>query len=199
MQFDFIEIGTSDFDTLMQNCDDDKIGMSIEPIKEYLNLLPNKKNVIKVNCAISDKNSTVDLFYLEIKDIEEHNLPHWIRGCNSIITPHISTQKILKERNLEHLCKTKKCESITWDTLVDRYDIVSVDFLKIDTEGHDCQIIRNIINSKTNVRPKKILFENNILTDSNYFLETLIILQNNKYKILQSHNEDVIVERNDSY
>ena len=34
--YDFIEIGTSDFDTLIESSDDNVVGLSIEPIKYYL-------------------------------------------------------------------------------------------------------------------------------------------------------------------
>lgn len=43
MDLDFIEIGTSNFDTLIQTCSDDAFGISIEPLNFYLNDLPNKK------------------------------------------------------------------------------------------------------------------------------------------------------------
>ena len=53
MKYDFIEIGTSDFDTLLETTIN-KIGISIEPLKYYLDNLPNNDKVIKVNCAIED-------------------------------------------------------------------------------------------------------------------------------------------------
>ena len=34
--FDFLEIGTSDFDTEIEKSDNTRVGMSIEPIKYYL-------------------------------------------------------------------------------------------------------------------------------------------------------------------
>jgi hypothetical protein len=45
--YDFIEIGTSDFDTLIETSDDKTVGLSIEPIKYYLDRLPERKNVKK--------------------------------------------------------------------------------------------------------------------------------------------------------
>jgi hypothetical protein len=41
MFFDFVEIGTSDFDTLIQKAGDTDIGISIDPIDEYLERLPS--------------------------------------------------------------------------------------------------------------------------------------------------------------
>jgi hypothetical protein len=47
--YDFIEIGTYD----------------LEPIKFYLDRLPNKKNVTKVNAAISEYNGFIDIYHIE--------------------------------------------------------------------------------------------------------------------------------------
>jgi FkbM family methyltransferase len=195
MKFDFIEIGTSNFETLIEICDNSSIGISIEPIKEYLDMLPNKENVIKLQCGISDINSTVDLYHVELSDINKYGLPDWVRGCNSIINPHPSTKYILKELNLEHLMKKVTCEVITWDTLVKKFNIECVDFLKIDTEGHDCYIIKNIINSNSQVLPKTIQFENNILTNSELFKSTLEILNKNGYRVLDESRENVFAEK----
>jgi hypothetical protein len=90
--------------------------------------------------------------------------------------------------------KKSVCEVITWDTLINRFNIESVKYLKIDTEGHDCSILRNIVQSKTNVRPQKVLFENNVLTDSSFFQSTLEILRQNGYNIIESSGENVIIE-----
>lgn len=195
MKFDFIEIGTSDFNTLIENCEENEIGMSIEPLQEYLDSLPNKKNVIKVNCAISDVNKTVDVYYVDSNDIIMYGLPGWLKGCNSINNPHPSTEDVLKERNLSHLSRKRSCTAITWDTLVERYNIESVKLLKIDTEGHDCYILKNIIESKTEVRPDKIIFENNILTNRDLYNSTLDIMSKNGYAIIESYGEDAIVEK----
>ena len=45
IDYDFIEIGTSDFQTLIEEASDEAIGLSVEPISYYLNKLPNPKNV----------------------------------------------------------------------------------------------------------------------------------------------------------
>ena len=88
MKCDFIEIGTSDFDTEIQICDDNAIGLTIEPIKFYLDRLPNKKNVIKINSAISNYNGFTDVYYVNDDMINKFNLPSYIKGQNSIGSPH---------------------------------------------------------------------------------------------------------------
>ena len=88
IDLDFLEIGTSDVDTLIQECDDNTVGISVEPIKYYIDKLPNKKNVIKVNSAITGdnvpKNTKIKIFYIPFDIIINENLPIYLRGCNSI-------------------------------------------------------------------------------------------------------------------
>jgi hypothetical protein len=46
--YDFLEIGTSAFHTLLQLVADHQKGISVEPLKDYLNFLPSPPNVHKV-------------------------------------------------------------------------------------------------------------------------------------------------------
>ena len=192
MIYDFIEIGTSDFDTLIEDSSG-KIGLTIEPLPFYLNNLPNSPTVIKVNCAITDHDGQIDIFYLEPTDIENYDLPGWLRGCNSINEPHPSTMIELRNRGIEHLMKSHTCECLSWKTLVNRYDIESIELLKIDTEGHDCVIINSILNDKS-VLPRKIHFEANILTDSEVINDTLEKLNDSGYKVTMKTENEIIVE-----
>ena len=51
---DFVEIGTSNFDTITQLVDEEEelVGFSVEPMREYLDSLPVRKGVRKVHAAI---------------------------------------------------------------------------------------------------------------------------------------------------
>jgi hypothetical protein len=89
--------------------------------------------------------------------------------------------------------RSHTCECLSWETLVNRYNIESVNLLKIDTEGHDCEIINSILNNKI-VLPKKIHFEANILTDSEIIRKTLRRLIESGYKVSMKTDTDIIVE-----
>ena len=67
MKYDFIEIGTSDFDTLIQSSNTTTKGISIEPLKFYLDNLPNNDNIIKSNYAVSNFNGKIDIYYVPPK------------------------------------------------------------------------------------------------------------------------------------
>lgn len=57
-RYDFIEIGTADFDTLIETADNTVRGLTIEPLNYYLKRLPCRKNIIKINAAISNYDNT---------------------------------------------------------------------------------------------------------------------------------------------
>jgi hypothetical protein len=193
MNYNFIEIGTSDFNTILQQ-NNPGIGLSIEPLKIYLDNLPDKEGVTKVNCAISDIDGFVDVYWIDPEDINKHNLPNWLRGCNSIISPHPTAYAELSVRNLLHIYKKTFCESICWDTLISRYNIESIDHLKIDTEGHDCIILQSILKSKLGILPTTIFFENNILTNSKLAENTLKKLMDVGYEIINKTPDDIHIK-----
>lgn len=193
MHFDFIEIGTSDFNTMLER-ENPGIGLSVEPLKIYLDALPNKESVIKVNCAISDFDGDVTVYWIDPQDIKSHNLPDWLRGCNSIIKPHPTAVIELSLRGLSNIYKSSVCEAITWETLVNRYDVTSIDELKIDTEGHDCVILKSILNSKIKILPKTIFFENNVLTSFESTQQILNSLMDAGYELINKTPDDIYVK-----
>jgi len=84
MHYTFVEIGTSDFDTMLQTCTPEDRGLSVDPIQFYLDRLPNLPNVTKVLAAVSDKDGTASVFFVPLDAIEKHGLPDWVRGSNAI-------------------------------------------------------------------------------------------------------------------
>jgi autotransporter strand-loop-strand O-heptosyltransferase len=143
--YDFIEIGTSDFDTLIGESDDNVVGLSIEPIKYYLDRLPNRKNIKKLPIAVSDKDGFIEIYYIPDEKIIEHNLKWWVRGSNSIGKPHPFTVKEYGEEFYNSVVEIEKVPTLSWTTLVDREEIGSIGYLKIDTEGYDHVILNDYI------------------------------------------------------
>lgn len=157
--YDFIEIGTSNFDTLIEHANDTTVGLSIEPIKHYLEQLPNRAQVNKLNMAISDKNGSLDIYYIPEDIIKQHELPDYLKGCNRLNEYHPLHQPY------KHLCVRDNVEVISITELFFREKIRQVQLLKIDTEGHDCIILQNLYSHLKNVPseyyPRKIVFETN--------------------------------------
>jgi FkbM family methyltransferase len=195
MKYDFIEIGTSDFETELQKSDDETFGISIEPIKYYLDRLPNKKNILKVNAAVSNRTGTVEVFYIPEETIKKFGLPDYVKGQNSIGSPHPETLK------WDHLGVTinditsETVEVLNFETIVKNYNVDSIGFLKIDTEGHDCVIVNDYIDfclANTNLIADKIMFESNILTNSNIIYNTIKRCIELGYKLITTGENTVL-------
>lgn len=188
MDYDFIEIGTSDFDTLIELANDSTIGLSIEPIVEYLNRLPNKAKVKKINAAISidGTDSPVDIFYVDPLLVDEFY--PYIRGCNRVGSCHpLLLENSIINQNKEKYIKRTSVNQITFKELYKQYDIRNVNTLKIDTEGFDCAILNlllDYLNENTQGDyPNEIIFETNFLTDKSVILQTIERFINVGYNI----------------
>ena len=149
--YDFVEIGTSDWDTLIEKADDSKIGVSIEPFQIYLDKLPDRKNVTKICAAISDEEGEVDIHYIPQENIEKYRLPSWVKGTPRLYERHPFVLKLLaneaEDNPLEKAIdpdniyakmtiKVRRLKSI-----IDQFNIKFIKILKIDTEGMDGRIL----------------------------------------------------------
>ena len=152
IDYDFIEIGTSDYDTLIQTCSKEQYGISVEPIKYYLDKLPNKPNVIKVNKAVSDVAGSGFMTYIPKSDLPKDK--YWLKGCNML--------------NSEHPCQTGyekikiNVDIITFADLCIQNNVRKIKYLKVDTEGFDLPIIKSMIeycDENPISFPDKIMFE----------------------------------------
>lgn len=152
-----VEIGTSDFRTAAGIRD----GLFIEPVKHYFDRLPKCR---KEKVAISNYEGEVEIYYMDPDDIEKLKLPKWLRGCNMIGQPHPTMVDILqREYGTTDPIKKETVKVVRIKTLLDKYNIKKINFLKIDTEGHDCVILNDFFDT-VNFLPIKIAFENNILS-----------------------------------
>jgi FkbM family methyltransferase len=197
MKFDYIEIGTSNFDTMCQE-HPNLVGISIEPVDVYLKSLPSHDSLIRINCAISNFKGHGEVFYVHPEDIDKYELPQWLKGCNSFNSIHPSTKIELDKRDLIHLAQFKYVEVLTWKDLVERYDITQVNYLKIDTEGHDLIIINFILDlmeKEPTILPEQIFFESNILIDANELKTILERLTNFGYEMIFSNSENTLVRK----
>ena len=172
MIYDFIEIGTADFDTEIQN-HNGRNGLSVDIIQEYLDNLPNIDNVKKICCGISNVSSEVDAFKPNFPEY----FPGWLRGCVSIFKPHKHVIEYCNNNGVDYnkYMTVRKVKIISVVEFIKNNNITGVTFLKIDTEGHDCVILNawlDCCNENPVLLPKHILYESKDLTDS-YELEMM--------------------------
>ena len=169
MHLDYVDIGTSDFDIGSGTIEYNKTYLLVEPVEYYLNNIPNTSNVFKANYAISDAEGVIDVYYVEESNIQKYNLPYWVRGCNKVNTKHPTVVKLLEDIGIsEDIFTCKKVKCITFNTLRQIYNITYINKLKIDTEGHDHIVLKEVANC---------LFQSSICID-NIMLEYLPVFGN---------------------
>jgi hypothetical protein len=163
MKFDFVDIGTCDFNTSADEVlKDEKVKvLLIEPLKFYLDRLRVHDNILKSNIAIGDKPDIVTVYYMEEQTIVEHNLPDWLKGCSTVGRPHWLAIDNLNQKGLSHnLVKKQEINMITFIDLCKIYDIQSIEKLTIDTEGHDHLILPDVYTKvMSGLDIKTIIFE----------------------------------------
>lgn len=194
--YDFIEIGTSDFDTLIQQ-ETNKNGLSIEPIKYYLNRLPNKENVKKINIAISDKNGECNVYYIPSEEIHKYGFPEWVRGCNSINSYHktVVNECLIRNINPNSVIKYDTIPVKTLITLLKEYNVNGIYTLKIDTEGHDCVILKKFYEELDDNKylPHNIIFESNVLTNSIDVDNIIQLFQIKGYDLVSRNHDTTLI------
>jgi len=143
VHYDYIEIGTSDFDTICQSSEPGAVGISMEPVAAYLHNLPDKLGNIKIEAALVPKHqASQSIYWLPARAILEYGLPKWLRGCNTLGAPHRSVIEYLKAHGLsESLLDSRHCKCMTPSELVEQYQPGSIGVLKLDTEGMDSILV----------------------------------------------------------
>lgn len=194
MKYDFIEIGTSSFDTLIETASDTTVGISIEPVKHYIDRLPNKPHVKKLQIAVSrtDNLGVLDVYYIPEDVITAHNLPGWLCGCNAVGQYHFQHVKL----GLTHLVVQETVAVLPIALVFEQNNVTELDYLKIDTEGSDCAIMLNLFKflktQPTTRYPKRILFESNELSvpaEVEYVKAEFISL---RYRVIQAGYDTIL-------
>jgi FkbM family methyltransferase len=145
----FIEIGTSDFDTLEPLASNGWSGIFVEPVKELLDNIPKHDNCIYENVAIANYIGTTQIRFYDPEWAED-----WVRGVGTIVD---------RDRNvLNSNTQWKEYERFsdvkvtTLDKLLDKYNVTEIDYLKIDVEGNELIILEDY---SWKIKPKLIKFE----------------------------------------
>jgi hypothetical protein len=143
MIYDHVDIGTCDFDVADGVFSTDKNYLLVEPMEEYLNKLPSGPNIQKENSACSDKDTSLDIFYVPEEKITLLNLPMWMKGCSKIGEAHKVVIDYLNNFNIDlSIIESKKVNVISFNNLISKYKVDYIKNLKIDTEGHDHIILK---------------------------------------------------------
>lgn len=162
---DYIEIGTSNFDTAAQAAHTINMenphgrlisGISIEAIDSYLKQLPKSDSNILVNAAITidqiSKNETAvsTIYYLLESTIEKLNGFTWLKGCSMVGQVHQGILAFLYRHDLPvELIRRTPVPQMSIDILLRtvmldaNYDRIGL--LKLDVEGMDQHLVHQTL------------------------------------------------------
>ncbi|MDP3200381.1 MAG: FkbM family methyltransferase [Algoriphagus sp.] len=142
-----ILIGANDgisFDDLFQKLDPTKVsGLVLEPSGKYFQLLKSNlsdfKDIGFLNFAISSSNDLITIYQLNEQGLSK--LPEWGRGIGSVSKDHLLKFGNINDEDIEVL----QVPGINFMYLISSYPrFAKVDYLQIDTEGYDAEIIKMI-------------------------------------------------------
>ena len=212
--YDFVEVGTADFETLIQSCDDETLGLSIEAIDFYLERLPDRARVTKLNAAMVDEGAPaeMDVYYVPSEIVYENNFGTWLKGCNSVGKPHDLHLTYYPDPKAWHeggpmrwapinlvergYVKTKKVQTITFSEMITRFKIKRIKYLKTDTEGYDPKILNSMLdfyeqNNMVDSLPEQIYFEWNKHCDPDELIELEKRLISFEYEVGIKEPDDI--------
>jgi|TARA_B100000073_G_scaffold346964_1_gene359823 FkbM family methyltransferase len=154
----FIEIGSCDFNTLNHLHYDGWRGVIVEPVIEYLDNLEKHPSINYVNAAVDTQDGERELWMCPQ---EYQKVSRDYRGMSSfhrdIHHGSVVGEQVLNDKGKPVHTESRSVKTITWNTLVETFNINEVDYLKIDTEGHDWEILKSIDLNK--IKPKVIKIE----------------------------------------
>ena len=177
----FLEIGTCDFDTLLPLCNNGWRGYFVEPIYEYAKFIADQcdKNNYCASvacCAISSYDGELEMYV-------SGGSSGWSKGISHAVNQ--KGEKLLEyEANQFLLQEIRKVSCCTLDTFLSKNKIDQLDFLKIDVEGHETDII-DVYSWR--VKPTMIKLEHAHIDDDHM------------RKTLEEQGYLVYVEENDMY
>ena len=173
MNYKFIDIGCG-----MRSVSSDKFGTEVkgiyvEPIKEYLDILPNGKNIIKECCVISDKEGLLDFNAVVANDPKYYsqNKFEYVNSHAELLKNYLHKYSGAGQSslNVKHpLSKKIKVKSVTLEDFFKKHNVTSVDYLKIDVEGHEEVILIQLIDLLKRKKIKintELKFEYNLWSD----------------------------------
>ena len=173
----------------------------VEPVPYNSKILKNKysskENIYINNNVIFSKNKTESFFYVNEDSI--HKLgKHWASGIGSFDKNHILNHRSKRFKIEDIDIVETKIEFITFDELMKRYSIKSINKLQIDIEGAEYEVLNSIDLKK--IKINQILFESKhfdgTFKEGKKLKEIKEKLIKEDYKLTVVDNENILAEKN---
>lgn len=188
----FMDVGAHDGvslnNTLYFEKNNNWTGINVEPIKSvYDNLVINRPTCINLNCAVSNDDGTAEFIcntgYPEMLSglKSEYDPRHLNRLNNTIVSDGGTTETIW--------VNTQKIE-----TICDKYNISRINYLSIDVEGAEFEVIKSINFDKLFI--DVIEFENNY---NDVSVPIISYLESKNYIKIHDSGDIFMIHKNSSF
>jgi FkbM family methyltransferase len=158
-------------------------GVLVEPLPHFFERLKlnyaDSPSMVPLKIALHPTAKTFDIFSVNPKAL--HKYPHWVSGIASFSKDHLLDNGIPE---IDLMSESVECTSLT--QLVKDHDLFGLDYLQIDTEGFDDEIIKMIDFSI--IKPKLIKFESVHLSQSQKY-DTASLLKAQGYKLIDERRD----------
>ena len=145
--------------TLLEEHKNENI-LLVEPVPYNIKLLRENtskyKNIKIETSAISSKVGGEKFYYVKSESIKNLG-KHWASGIGSFDKQHILNHKNKRFKVENSDIEEIEIQYLTFEDLVGKYSIMSIDMLQIDVEGAEFEILDSIDFEKILI--KKIIFE----------------------------------------
>lgn len=165
-------------------------GLYVEPIPYYFDKLKDNfgEDNKYENSAISTYNGEVEMITISPSAIQEGKMHTCFMGMSAIYPPKNGLGSAGDRDTVEKYGLRVKVPCITFERLLEKHNIVEFDVIKIDAEGHDYEIFKQIDFSK--YRPKVVRLEWSSLSDEEK-QQIIKTFEDNGY-VYGKESEDVV-------
>ena len=177
-----------------------KKNILIEPVFYNFEQLKKKftsfKNTQFLDCAISNIDEVRSFYYIKQDSISKLG-KHWASAIGSFSKDHILSHKTKRFQVSNEDIEANKVESLSFKTFQKKFDIEAIDFLHIDAEGAEFDIMNNIDYQDIDIN--KIFFEKKHFDGpflANKKLDQIKkILEKNNYTLNDVDDENILAEK----
>jgi FkbM family methyltransferase len=161
-EFFFVQVGACDgvsFDFLYDFVVAHQLrGIAVEPLPDlYRELKVNyaaHPSVLPLNVGLHRTAKEMKMYRISS---EAKDLPSWVKGIASMDPEHHKLYNVPSEHVI-----TETVPCISWEEFVSQNRITRIDYLQLDTEGYDYEILEML--DFTRLRPAVIKFEHDVPT-----------------------------------
>ena len=172
----------------------------VEPVPYNYNRLKedfkNNKNIHICTNAVFSENKIRKFYYVNENSITKLG-KHWASGIGSFNKNHILEHKTKRFKIEDHDIVEIEIEFITFDSLINKYSIKSIDKLQIDVEGAEYEILKSIDFKAIEI--KSIQFESKhfdgTFKEGPKLEEIKQKLKSEGYNLNQIDNENIIANK----